>query len=1013
MDNAKNNILKLKKFFKSLPEELKRKFIEDFITNRDERRKLKKIKYVDDKIDIMLSDFNLRKKLSESAYQITKSQVDLELNEATYDDIIAAITNENCIYYTIFFFRWCYLNDEDGNCHDDIYFDKFIESDLFNHIIKKNVTDMDIKNALDDNITLNSKDKMQPKIFENYEQNEVNKMKLIGRIERISTWYNFFPEYEFIGEEIRQIPNSRRISEYPDIGGINLAYSKRYGVPVQFLERIQTDLREDDYINNIYVIEINNDDIVENENPIYQFKVDLEKLVESERKLEDIIKNFNDENIFKIVSCEIESQAELTDEKIYLSDTNLIENELVLLKWNNNDEIIYIGPFPVFCRQYDKKYYIETNVVENNFLLRYYTSSQIKSLVFEKESKYNHTTYYTNCAYVDNNAGLLDVITDEYLLKTVTENDISLDLANNDPSAFVKMCETSPLWTSDSSEVVENRIARIESIVKKTDEFQEEQKKLFNLLQQRYSDISDEMITDSEQYKELKLKYTDERKQNDRNQEEIQRLTKREQELEKKIADYENNISDSSKFATEDEREQYESKIEVLENELELLKEKEEINTAINELKAIYNQRIADINDLETREKTVQTKVSQAIDAGVNGYADIAFEPYLASKMMEAAAEWDTKSEKDLYEKGKEKTEKIFNSSSFPFEGDKLIDYIVNYVQSKRNYSRNDILNIYINIVQNFITVFSGEPGTGKTSMCNIISESMGLNKFGIGINRFVPVSVERGWSSKRDLIGYFNPLTKKYDKSNKKIYDALRMLDFEKNESLYPYIIMLDEANLSPIEHYWSDFMKLTDRSADDAMYINIGVEEELYVPETLRFLATINTDQTTESLSPRFIDRACIIKLPNVAPKQNIAKFDAVAQPITWKNMKEVFSQDSELVPTTKKTLEEIYKLFRDYRMNVSPRIQLSIEKYIKSAQKIMSDESEAGVLAREKALDYAIVQKLLPKINGYYSTYEGFFTTLKRICDENNLKMTQSAIEVIENDQNRNMGYCQYLI
>ena len=57
--------------------------------------------------------------------------------------------------------------------------------------------------------------------------------------------------------------------------------------------------------------------------------------------------------------------------------------------------------------------------------------------------------------------------------------------------------------------------------------------------------------------------------------------------------------------------------------------------------------------------------------------------------------------------------------------GDDLIDYIVDYVSAKRDYSRNDIINIFTCVTQNFLTVFSGEPGTGKTSMCNIIGLSL------------------------------------------------------------------------------------------------------------------------------------------------------------------------------------------------------------------------------------------------------------------------------------------------
>ena len=67
----------------------------------------------------------------------------------------------------------------------------------------------------------------------------------------------------------------------------------------------------------------------------------------------------------------------------------------------------------------------------------------------------------------------------------------------------------------------------------------------------------------------------------------------------------------------------------------------------------------------------------------------------------------------------------------------------------------------------------------------------------------------------------------------------------------------------------------------------------------------------------------------------------------------------------------------------------------------------------MAREKALDFAVVQKLLPKINGYYSLYERFFESLRTLCKEYNLKMTEEAIAKIVENQKNNMGYCQYLI
>ena len=204
---------------------------------------------------------------------------------------------------------------------------------------------------------------------------------------------------------------------------------------------------------------------------------------------------------------------------------------------------------------------------------------------------------------------------------------------------------------------------------------------------------------------------------------------------------------------------------------------------------------------------------------------------------------------------------------------------------------------------------------------------------------------------------------------------------------------------------------MRLTDRSSLNDMYINIGSEQELYVPETLKYLATINTDQTTETLSPRLIDRACIIKLPKVSIKKNMSELPKATEIITWENFQKTFSKKSELNPITQKAIKELYKLFNDYGMSVSPRIETIIENYIMAAQEIMEDEP--NTLAREKALDFAVVQKLLPKIDGYYSVYERFFDSLKQLCKEYNLNMTEDAVIKIIDVQERNMGYCQYLI
>ena len=136
--------------------------------------------------------------------------------------------------------------------------------------------------------------------------------------------------------------------------------------------------------------------------------------------------------------------------------------------------------------------------------------------------------------------------------------------------------------------------------------------------------------------------------------------------------------------------------------------------------------------------------------------------------MLDSASQWQNKDKSNKYLSYCNCVDNIAKTTISKSE-EELSDYIISGVRKYRKYQYNDIINMYICIAQSFLTIFAGNPGTGKTSICNIIANSLGLNrsldKNNSDIIRFVPVSVERGWSSKRDLIGYYNPLIKATEK--------------------------------------------------------------------------------------------------------------------------------------------------------------------------------------------------------------------------------------------------------
>lgn len=1005
MLNKEKDFRKVIEFYQSLPDNLLENIIDKLPINRDARRKLGKNKSSKSKVEMLLSS-KFRRVFVDTAYTTVENHINLNLETASYDDIIDYITDENGIYVAIFFFRWCYEDGIDGSTNDDKYFDIFINSDIFDCVINgKPINEIKpiVEHKIEDSIKLETTDMKY----------EVNTMKLLGRIEKRNTFYNFFPQYELVEGELVEIPASKLKNDYPTNGGINLAYNPYSGGVASFLDEIPTDLDEEQCVNNVYVIEIDNYDLEENNHPDYKIKLDLQKLVQKGKKLHDIIRcAYNKYDIYKVVTSDTEiiSTKTFINGNINLIESNVTDGEMVVLYYNEK----YYGPFKVLHRTYDDRFYINTLASENNYLVPFFLPKDVTEIELEKQAYYKDPTY-TKFIQTSSEKKLEDTITDEILLEKITD-DVSLELAIKKPEEFLHLCSNSPFLVKLPEDIISKRINRLLEVVNNTERFKETKHKVFEILLKLYQDTpsaaTDKMITDSDIFKELQSKYSEERRKSEDADKTIQELRKEQGKLDAQIVELRKS---SEGTASSEEVLKLKEKIDKLASELEKKDSIIHTNENIEELKD-EQKRLQTINegliiqkDSYSRQiEELRTDVSNAIKSGKAEMASLAFDPFISSEMMKQAASWETTEEDRQY---KEKLEKISAVTPSSLNDTALIDYIVNYVKARREYSRNDIINIYISIAQNFITIFSGEPGTGKTSMCNIVAETLGLMQYGEELNRFVSVSVERGWSSKRDLIGYFNPLTRKYDKSNSKIYDALRILDTEREKSKYPFLIMLDEANLSPIEHYWADFMKLTDRTSQNDMYINIGTERELYVPETLRFVATINTDQTTEILSPRLIDRACIIKLPKVEPKQITLDASSASEIITWDNFINAFSQTSELNPITQKAIKEIYKLFNDYGMSISPRIQLGIEKYVKAAQEIMEDEPDT--LAREKALDFAIVQKLLPKINGYYSVYERFFDSMKQLCNEYNLNMTEEAILKIIDAQERNMGYCQYLI
>lgn len=143
----------------------------------------------------------------------------------------------------------------------------------------------------------------------------------------------------------------------------------------------------------------------------------------------------------------------------------------------------------------------------------------------------------------------------------------------------------------------------------------------------------------------------------------------------------------------------------------------------------------------------------------------------------------------------------------------------VSYIQA--HLVENDILYPR-HIIENYITllrtkdliVLAGDSGSGKTNLIKSFAKAVG--------GKSVIIPVKPNWTSSEDLLGYYNPLEKKYLATP--FLEAL--LEAQKNPEI-PYFICLDEMNLARVEYYFADFLSLLE-SRDEEPEIKLYAEDE-----------------------------------------------------------------------------------------------------------------------------------------------------------------------------------------
>jgi hypothetical protein len=329
-----------------------------------------------------------------------------------------------------------------------------------------------------------------------------------------------------------------------------------------------------------------------------------------------------------------------------------------------------------------------------------------------------------------------------------------------------------------------------------------------------------------------------------------------------------------------------------------------------------------------------------------------------------------------------------------------------------RSYSPLFVANLLIAMSNSFLTLLYGKPGAGKTSSIRILQGLLNLQ------NLFLEVNVAKGWDSSRDWIGFYNALQEQFVPSRTGVYQLLNEIQKSK-EALPMPLVMLDEANLSTMEHYFAEFIGMADNESKRMLALDGG--NSVKVPKTLRFVGTINNDHTTQPLSDRVISRACVINLDN-----NLHNLYAIDAEIDMESVEgyfknQAFSADllqsafsdgeyrtdsvmenvSDFIDTLNGVDQEAGGVDMTMQHELSNRTKHKIECYAKPAMRIFSlliAKSTSAISAETLVTDYVLSQFVVPGIRMSGEASKERLINLSYHAESKGYLMTKSLLKTI---------------
>jgi hypothetical protein len=288
-------------------------------------------------------------------------------------------------------------------------------------------------------------------------------------------------------------------------------------------------------------------------------------------------------------------------------------------------------------------------------------------------------------------------------------------------------------------------------------------------------------------------------------------------------------------------------------------------------------------------------------------------------------------------------------------------------------YRDLDLIRFHLSLKCGDITVVGGPSGTGKSSLPQLYGKALIGQEAEVGRPSCLMVNVSPAWMDSRDLIGHTNPIEGTFHPSESGLFHHLLHAQEEhitRGTSTGLYLACLDEMNLAQVEHYFSDFMMVMERTGESRVircFVPDSVGQSspfqkwgnLKISPAVRMVGTVNFDETTRLLSDRFMDRTNLINLACESLPTTMGNRGGLpAAPGRMVTLGDFdrWQRTASIPPELGELLDEMRPCLLQLGSPISPRVYRAICKFIGGSQALLSPQ---------KAFDVQIAQRILPKI------------------------------------------------